>query len=442
MGRKKDISRREFLGGATGTILGATGFPYFIPSSALGRNGRAAPSERVVMGLIGHGSRGSGHLSGLVNMSEVQLVGVSDLFAARRQSAEERVARLSAEVRGKAERCETYKDFREMLARKDIEAVVIATPEHWHGLTMIAAVKAGKDVYGEKSLTLTVAEGQALCREVRRYGSVFQVGMQQRSSRNFRFACELVRNGYLGRLHTVRVSVPGGYEVANSPAIDVPAGFDYDMWLGPAPFKPYNAVRCTSPYGWYHIYDYCRGWIQAWGVHYIDTALWGVPRLQTMPLEVEGTAVFPRDGLGDTSLSWDINFTTADGLRLVFTDTGYHEPNDGNCRFEGDKGWVHVNRSGIWAEPQSLLEVKIKANEEHLYESNDHLSNFVECVRSRREPAARVEAGHAATVLGIAADIASRVGRKLRWDWGSESFVNDEQANRMLNRTMRSPWRL
>ena len=441
MAQKKDISRRVFLRRAAATA-GIVGFPYFIPASALGKDGRAAPSERIGVGLIGHGSRGGSHLSALVNMSEVQLVAVSDLFASRRESAKERVARLSAEVRGKAETCETYKDFRELLARKDIDAVIIATPEHWHGLTMIASVKAGKDVYGEKALTLTVGEGQALCRAVRQYGCVFQVGTQQRSSGNFRFVCELVRNGYLGKLHTIKVSVPGGYEIPSSPAIDVPAGFDYETWLGPAPFKPYNAVRCTSPYGWYHIYDYCRGWIQSWGVHYLDTALWGAPLLRSLPLEVEGTAVFPRDGLGDTSLSWDINFTTADGLRLIFSDTGYHEPNDGNCRFEGDKGWVHISRSSIQAEPKSLLGVKIKPDEEHLYESNNHHSNFLECVRSRRQPAAVVEAGHAATALSIVADVASRLGRRLRWDWKSESFINDEQANRMLNRPMRSPWRL
>jgi len=189
-----------------------------------------------------------------------------------------------------------------MLARQDIDAVVIATPEHWHGLTMKAAVEAGKDVYGEKALTLTVGEGRALCDAVRRYGRVFQVGTQQRSMRNFRFACELVRNGYIGKLHTVKVGVPGGHVLSNSPTIAVPAGFDYDTWLGPAPYKPYNAIRCSSPSGWYHIYDYCAGWIQSWGVHHMDIALWGAPGLLNSALEVEGTAVFPAGGLGNTSL--------------------------------------------------------------------------------------------------------------------------------------------
>lgn len=408
----------------------------------MGKAGSVAPSERITLGSIGLGIRGTTHLRTFLPLSEAQIVAVSDLFHSRRESAKKRVEDHYAGTRGAGgnyKGCDTYNNFRDMLARKDIDAVVIATPEHWHALTMKAAAEAGKDVYGEKALTLTVAEGRTLCDTVRRYGCVFQVGTQQRSDRNFRFACELARNGYLGKLHTIKVGVPGGHTLPNSPTVPIPAGFNYDTWLGPAPVKPYNAVRCTSPEGWYHIYDYCAGWIQSWGMHHVDIALWGAPGLITSLLEVEGTAVFPADGLGSTSLTWRIEFTTANGLRMSFSDNSHHKQ---GCRFEGSKGWVHVNRGGLSAEPKSLLKATIKPEEQHLYESDHHWVNFLECVRSRHDPAAPVEAGHAATTATLIADIATRLGRKLTWDWKSERFVNDEQANRMLKRAMRSPWRL
>jgi len=442
LAQQKNINRRRFLKHAAVAAAGMAGFPYLVPSSALGKAGSVAPSERITLGAIGLGIRGTTHLRTFLPFAEAQIIAVSDLYRSRREAAKKRVedhyARTSSAA-GTYKGCDTYNDFRDLLARKDIDAVVIATPEHWHALTMIAAAEAGKDIYGEKALTLTIAEGRAVCDAVRRYGRVFQVGTQQRSGRNFRFACELARNGYLGKLHTVKVGVPGGHALPNSPGIPVPTGFDYDMWLGQAPVKPYNAIRCTSPEGWYHIYDYCVGWIQSWGVHHIDIALWGAPRLRTSPLEVKGTAVFPTDGLGNTSLTWRVEFAASDGLRLSFSDNSRHKQ---GCRFEGDKGWVHVNRSGIFAEPSSLLKAVIKPQEQHLYESNNHHANFLECVRSRRDPAAPVEAGHAATTATIVADIATRLGRKLTWDWKSERFDHDDQANRMLSRPMRSPWRL
>ncbi|MHC4619359.1 MAG: Gfo/Idh/MocA family protein [Planctomycetota bacterium] len=432
--QNENVDRRQFLKRTALAVGGVAGFPHFVPGPALGKAGSVAAGERITLGFIGLGIRGTTHVRTFLGYPEAQIVAVSDLFQSRREAAKKRIEEGYGQ-RG----CETYGDYREMLGREDIDAVVIATPEHWHSLTMIAAAKAGKDVYGEKALTLTVPEGRALCETVRRYGCVFQVGTQQRSSRNFRFACELARNGYLGRLHTVKVGVPGGHALPDSPPIPVPSGFDYDMWLGPAPAAPYNAVRCTSPEGWYHIYDYCAGWIQSWGVHHVDIALWGAPGLLKSPLEVEGRAVFPTEGLGNTSLTWRVEFVSADGLRLSFSDSGYHK---GGCRFEGEKGWVHVNRKGIWAGPESLLNVKIGPDEEHLYESRNHHANFLECVRSRRDPAAPVEAGHAAATTTLVADIATRLGRKVIWDWKSESFLNDEQANRMLKRSMRSPWRL
>ncbi|HUW20664.1 MAG TPA: Gfo/Idh/MocA family oxidoreductase [Sedimentisphaerales bacterium] len=440
MVKKANLNRREFLKGTAVAVGSAAGLPYFVPASALGKGGNVAASERITLGFIGLGIRGGSHVRTFLGYKETQVAAVCDVDRSRREATKKLIEEYyGRQTSGTYKGCDTYSDFREMLGRKDIDAVVIATPEHWHSLTMIAAAKAGKDVYGEKALTLTVPEGRVLCETVRRYGCVFQVGTQQRSSRNFRFACELARNGYLGKLQRVKVGVPGGHALPDAPTIPVPEGLDYDMWLGPAPLAPYNAVRCTSPEGWYHIYDYCAGWIQSWGVHHIDIALWGAPSLLKSPLEVEGMAVFPTEGLGNTSLTWRVEFVTGDGLRLSFSDNGYHKA---GCRFEGEKGWVHVNRKDISAGPESLLNVKLGPREEHLYESSNHHANFLECVRSRRETAAPVEAGHAATTVTLIADVATRLRRKVTWDWKSERFVNDQEANRMLKRPMRSPWRL
>jgi hypothetical protein len=313
--------------------------------------------------------------------------------------------------------------------------VSIASPENWHPLHSIYALRAGKDVYCEKALSLTVAEGRAMCDAVRRYARIFQIGTQQRSERGFRFACELARNGYLGDVHTVQVSVPGGTKLPVAQPKPVPADLDYDLWLGPAPWTSYNDLKCS--FNWYFIADYCAGWIESWGVHHIDIALWGQPALMASTLEVEGSATFPTDGLANTSLNWQVTATPPKGPKLVFTDHKYQEH---GVRFIGNKGWVHVVRGGIRAEPEELLEVKLKPSDEHLYESRDHFANFLDCVKTRRDPVAPVEVGHAATTLTLVADIATRLQRKLTWDWKKEEFVHDLFANTLLSRAMRSPW--
>jgi len=209
------------------------------------------------------------------------------------------------------------------------------------------------------------------------------------------------------------------------------------MWLGPAPWTPYNKLKCS--YNWYFILDYCIGWIGSWGVHHVDIAQWGCPSLRTKPLEIEGTATFPTDGIANTSIGWHIHYRTPDGVHFSFTHNKVHPQ---GCRFVGDKGWVHVNRGGIRSDPPSLLKLRLKPDDEHLYVSSGHHSNFIECIHSRRDPVAAVEQGHSATVLTIIGDIASRLRRKLTWDWQTHTFVDDPDANRMLSRPMRSPWTL
>jgi len=429
------LTRRQVLRGAA-----AAAVPYFVPGAALGLGGREAPSERITAGVIGLGDRGTAHTNALLGRPDAQLLAVCDVYQSKRERFRQKVDDHYGKAAGAAHKaCAAYNDFRELLARGDIDTVFVAAPEYWHSLIGAAACRAGKDVYGEKALTLTVSEGRTLCGVVRRYGRVFQVGTQQRSDRNFRFACELARNGYLGKLLRVKVAVPGGRVLPNAPAKPVPPELDYDLWLGPAPYTPYNDLKCT--FNWYFIYDYCVGWIQSWGVHHCDIALWGAPGLTRGQVQVEGSAVFPTDGLADTSVTWQARFTTADGLVMTFCDDKSPGESHG-CRFEGSEGWVHVTRGGIRAEPASLLSVALKSGDERLVESRDHVGNFLECVRTRRDPVAPVEAGHAATTVTLVADIATRLGRKLVWDWKAEGFAGDDQANQMLRRAMRSPWAL
>jgi len=429
------VSRRGFLAGAA-----ALAAPYVVPASALGANGRAPANDRIGVGAIGVGGRGSGHVGAFSSNSQTQVVAVCDPFEKKREAAKKRVeARYAAEIdAGTYKGCGAYADFRDLLARDDVDAVVIASPEFWHALHTVWSVKTGRDVYCEKAMTLTHYEGTAVVQAVRRHGRIFQLGTQQRSSSNFRFACELARNGYLGTLKRVQVGVPGGRGLANVPPSPVPPGLDYEMWLGPAPYSPYNNVKCS--YNWYFMYDYCIGWIGSWGVHHIDIAQWGAPSLVDSTLDIEGTANIPADGIGTASTAWDVNLTAPQGVVLNFTHNG---KNPQGCRFIGDKGWVHVNRGGIKADPPSLLKLRLKPDDEHLYVSRGgHHGNFIECIRTRRDPVAPVEAGHRATVLTIISDIATRVGRKLTWDWKTERFVDDDGANRFLRRPMRSPWTL
>jgi hypothetical protein len=427
------LSRRRFLAGAA-----AVAAPWIVPASALGAGGAAPPSERIGVGVIGVGGRGSGHVGSLLGDGSVQVLAVCDANRPKAEANKAKADKFYAARRGPGAvggACDAYADFREVLARPDVDAVFIASPENWHALQAAAAAEAGKDVYCEKALSLTVEEGRRLCRTVRRHGTVLQVGTQQRSDARFRQACELARNGYLGKLERVEVGVPGGRRLPSAPPTPVPPGLDYDLWLGPAPWTPYNNIKIT--YNWYFISDYCAGWIESWGVHHTDIALWGAPALAASTLRVRGTAVFPAEGLADTSVTWRVEYATPQGLVFSFSDNGYHPQ---GVRFIGSEGWVHVRRGGIQAEPKSLLDVSLRPGDERLYESGSHQGNFLECVRTRGEPAAPVEAGHAATTIALVGDIATRLGRPLTWDWKAERFAGDPEADRMLGRAMRPPW--
>jgi predicted dehydrogenase len=429
------LSRRRFLGTASAAVAA----PTIVPSTLFGAD---APSNRVGIGAIGLGNRGSGHAKGALRMPGVQVLAVCDVYASKAESMKQQVQRHYAQARaqGTYKGCTSHQDFRELLAREDVDAVFIASPENWHGLHMGMAAKAGKDVYGEKSLTHTIPEGRALVDTVRRYGTVFQAGTQQRSDAKFRLACELARNGYLGKVSEVHVGVTGGKGRPKPgiwPVVPVPADIDYDLWLGPAPWKPHRRHLCTS--NWYFVSDYCAGFIASWGVHHVDIAMWGMPELHEGQVEVDGTAKF-FNGTADVSYEWDTNMVTNSGLRVHFVDNS--KSHGQGCRFIGDEGWVYVNRRSILASDPALLKIKLKPGDTRLQVSNSHPGDFFDRIHDRRDPVAPVEACYRATALSLVANIATRLGRKVTWDWATESFVDDETANRMLGRAMRVPWRM
>ncbi len=435
-------SRRRFLGGA----MVALSAPLVVPAAALGRNGRLSPSERITIGMFGVGNRGSSSLRAMQPLADHQVVAIADCRRKRALLAQEQVNRFYAQRLGKDtyRGCEIYGDFRQVLARDDIDAIWGCVPDHWHGVIYSRVIEAGKDLYGEKPVTRWIAEGIEVLQAVRRYGCVFQTGTQQRSDPKFRHACELARNGYLGKVHTIYVGAPGGRSYPVEPPCDPPEGFDYDMWTGPAPYFPFDKKRCEW-LAMYMISHYCAGFITNWGVHHLDIAGWGCPEVFEKPFEISGTGVLPSEGMTDTWISWQTELRWESGLRMSYTNTG--NPNEQGCKFQGDEGWVHVNRRGIWAEPASLLKVQLRPGETHLHTSPEfanpytaHTADFFRSIRTRRDPVSPIEAGHAASTLGNVADIALRLGRKLKWDPARNRFVGDDEANAMLRRAHRSPW--
>ena len=417
------ITRRQFLKSSAVTAA-AFAVPTIVPSSVFGAN---APSNRITIGSVGLGGMGTGDMKGFKGKSGSEVVALCDVDAGHLKTARE--------IAGLDEKS-CYNDFRDLISRDDIDAVVVATPDHWHVPVSIAVVKAGKDVYCEKPLTLTIGGGRALADAVKRYGRVLQTGSQQRSGSEFRNACELVRNGRIGKLHTIKVGIPGNNKKC-PPTWEtqpVPEGFDYDMWLGPAPWEPYTEQRCH--YQFRFVLDYSGGQMTNWGAHYLDIAQWGNGADDTGPVEIEGKGDFPESGLFTTAKKVDITYTYANGVKLLLKTGG------GNTRFEGSEGWVFVTRGKIDAEPKSLLNEKIGPDEIHLYNSRDHKQDFLDCIKSRKDPIASAEIGHRSSTVCHLGNIAMLLGRKVKWDPKKERFINDSAADSMIARSMRSPWKL
>ena len=444
------ISRRSFVKGAAAGASAAFGAPWIVPSTVFGSG---APSNRINVGCIGTGNMGFTDLQGLMNQHDTQIVAVCDVnrgsfgykTASQFRGREPAKKLVDDYYAGKARSgvfkgTEAYRDFRELLARDDIDAVSISTPDHWHAIPAIMAARAGKHIYCQKPLSLTVAEGRAMVDAVRRYGVILQTGTQHRSKEWVRFACELVRNGRIGKVERVLASLEPHdlrFDVDTWQPTPVPEGFDYDLWLGPAPRAPHHEHRCF--YTFRFICDYAGGETTNTGAHKFDIVQWALGTDRSGPVEIEDLGgEYPKTGLFDAVSRIHFRAVYPDGVELVCTPEGVR----GAARFEGTEGWVHIDWGSITTHPESLKSSIIGTDEIHLYKSANHYRDFLDAIRSGQDPIAPVEVGHRSASLCHLANIAMRLKRKLRWDPDREQVIGDDEASRLLGRSMRAPWHL
>jgi len=426
---RKNMNRRDFLQAAAGTAA-AVAFPYVVPSSVLGAD---APSNRITLGFIACGKQSQHLMRSFLGSPGTQVVAACDVDKLKlERSSKEIVEKHYADKKdGSHKGCARYSDFRDLLARSDIDAVVISTPDHWHSVTVIESCKAGKDVYCEKPLSQTIQEARAMVNAVRLYNRVFQTGSMQRSSREFRFACELVRNGYIGDIQHVTVGVGGPPEDKVLPAQPVPDYLDWDMWVGPAMWRPYN--NDLAPHisfdgfpNWRYYSYYGGGGMTDWGAHHFDIAQWGLGMDGTGPVEI-----IPPDGKDVKVLTYKY----ANGIPMT-------RDNANGVLFEGTKGKVEVNRGYLKTTPDSLKDQKIGPEQINLYNSPNHYTDWLDAIRKRTKPICDIEIGASSVTVCHLGNIAYRLQRPLKWDPKREVFVGDDEANRLLSRTMRSPWHL
>ncbi|UCD50248.1 MAG: Gfo/Idh/MocA family oxidoreductase [Phycisphaerales bacterium] len=425
MNTKQAVTRRQFFQRTAG-LGAALAFPAIVPRSVFGAN---APSNRIVMGAIGVGSQGTGDMRGFLSKPEVQVVAVCDVEKAHRDRAKQ----LCDERYGNRD-CKSYLDFRELIGRGDLDAVMLALPDHWHAIPAIAAARAGLDIHGQKPFARSIREGRAICDAVHRYGRVWQTGSQQRSDYKFRQACELVRNGRIGKILKIEVGLPTGGGTDVKPITKVPEGLDWDFWLGPAPYVPYRGV---VHWNWRWIMDYSGGQLTDWAGHHIDIAHWGMGWDTTGPVEIEGKGNYPKDGLYNVPTTYRFNCTYANGI--VMTVANNQQLTQG-ARWYGEEGWIHVNRGGLSASNEKILKEEIGPNEIRLYGSRDHKQNFLDCVKSRKLTICPAEVGHRSISVGLLGEIAMLTGRKIKWNPQTEEIAGDPEASALLGRSYREPW--
>lgn len=415
------MHRRQFLKtSAAASCLAAA--PLFVPARVFGAN------ERIVTGHIGVGGQGNANLKGFLKNAAA----VCDVDQGR-------AAQTAKKVEEAGNKCEVFADYRRLLDRKDIDAVIISTPDHWHALTTIHACQAGKDVYCEKPLSLTIAEGRKMVEAARASQRIVQTGSQQRSAPEFRRACELVRNGALGKVQTILVGIPKcNHAGAPVPDTDPPSGLDYDMWLGPAPQRPYNEKRVH--YFFRFFWDYSGGQMTNFGAHHLDIAQWALGMDSSGPIATEGTGEFHPQMWHEVTEKCRVTHTYADGTKVIVGQQESDIP--GGVTFIGSQGKLFVNRGKLTAEPKELADYALKDGDVRLYESSNHHENFLACIKSRELPICDVEIGHRSATVCHLGNIAIRLGRKLSWDPAKEQFVGDDEANTWLSRPYRSPWTL
>ncbi|HQZ67206.1 MAG TPA: Gfo/Idh/MocA family oxidoreductase [Planctomycetaceae bacterium] len=416
-------SRRSLL--RSGVAAAATGFafPVLLPLLASGGDQTVPASERVRLGHIGVGGRGSFLMRQAQGNPGIESVAVADCYKDRREAA-------AGAIKGKA-----YADFREILDRKDIDGVIIATPDHWHVPIALMAAAAGKDVYVEKPLGLTIEQDLMCHKAFFRQDRIFQYGTQQREAKHQKIGREIILSGAIGDITAIEVQAPnGGAGGSNEPA-PVPDNFDYDMWLGPAPETPYTVDRC-QPQGTYWIYDQSIGYLAGWGAHPLDILVWCYTGDQTGPFTVEGTGVVPSEGLYDTVYDWDMTLHMADGVKITF------KPGSDSTKFIGTKGRIELTRSSIRAFPTELLPAGIPANN-HAANVAQHIGGFADSIRSRQPASSPIEDAVRSDVMSQLCDIAVRTGEKVTWDPAKQRITGgSDTAIAMMSRAMREPWTL
>jgi predicted dehydrogenase len=432
MKAKSNWTRRRFLK-ASLTAGGTFAVPCLVASGALAAPGRPGANDRIGLGFIGIGNMGGGHLGGLAGSPDFQILAISDVKAARAQWGKELVEQRYANDESRSTfkgrkfgGVDLFNDFRDLLTRDDIDAVLVATPDQWHATVSVLAMRAGKDVYCEKPLSLTVREGRQMVDAARRYGRVCQTGSQQRSEGNFRFACELVRSGYIGEVKQVNVGVGGPSSDKQFPPEPIPDGVDWDRWLGPSPWHPYNSERVSGDYGggWRQVRDTSGGGMTDWGAHHFDIAQWGLGMDGSGPVEVIPPNLAERKCL---------TYRYANGVVM------YHGGANG-ILFTGTKGKVEVNRGYLKTWPESLLSVKLSPQDVHLYESPGHHADWINCIRNRRRPICDVAIGFSTITVCHLGNIAWWLGQAFKWDPAAEKILDNPIAARWLDRPKREPY--
>ncbi len=422
------MKRRDLLKKAS-----ALAAPMVVPGAVLGKDGGTAPSNRIHMGLIGHGLIMGGHRGYHLQRKDVQVLAVCDVYEDRREKAKEEVEKRYAdrEGMGSYKGCDAYHEYEKIMDRDDIDAVVVGTPDHWHAPISVAAMRSGKDVYVEKPMTLTIEEGKVMREVSQRYGRILQVGSQQRSERAFRQACEIVRNGWIGKVHTIYARLGSFAPPHHPPAEPIPKGFDYDRWLGPTPWFPYNEERVKGNYGggWRRFWEYGSRKNGDWGAHHFDIIQWALGKDDSGPVK------FIPKGFEGTEYQTHLY---ADGTKVL---RDHDTPNGHMIHFIGDEGTVSVSRGGrIDSTPKSLASKDAGPNDIHLYESRDHRGNWLDGIRTRKPTICHVGIGHRTSCICHCSGIAERLGRPIEWDPEKEVIVGDDDAARWMDRPRRAPF--
>jgi predicted dehydrogenase len=447
-------SRRHFLRQSACAAAASIGFPTIIPGSALGKNGRPAPSNRTTLGLIGCGGRGTDVVKNFLNDERVQVIAVCDVERESTRYNKNITKKTGALGREPMRRlidghyaghnCSVHEDFRDLLARPEIDAVQIATPDHWHAFQAVAAARAGKHIYCEKPLSLTISEGRFMSNAVKQAGVVWQTGSQQRSDVHFRTACEMVRNGRIGRIKQIRVGLASGNrdnnghaaQTAPSPA---PEGLNYDLWLGPAPDAPFCPARLHSNWRW--LYDYSGGNVTDFGAHHLDIVQWALDQDHSGPVAfTDLAATWPEPGsFYQTPLTFAFSYRYADGTTVQVAD---QMDFGSGIAFEGEAGTITCVRGGLKVEPASLRQ-PIAEGDLRLYQSKDHFRNFIDAIQQKVPTAAPIETAHRSITIAHLANIALRLKRSsLRWDPAKEIILDDAEADAYRSRPLRQPWEL